>query len=79
MFNKPTSENSFAIGHCKHNDTTWCTKAKLKQHSHDMIRDRAHTSMAKSRTIRDTGFPVPRKKFRIVLFKPPVRSCQERS
>ncbi len=43
------------------------------------IWDRAHTGLGKSCNIRDTGFPVPGKKFRIVLFKPPVRSDQERS
>ncbi len=43
------------------------------------IRDRAKTAPAKSRTFRDTGFPVSGKKFRLVPFKLPVSSGQERS
>ncbi len=43
------------------------------------IRDRAHTGLVKSCPIWDTGFPVAGKKFRIVPFKPLVRSGQEQS
>ena len=43
------------------------------------IRDRAKTAPVKSRTFRDTGFPVSGKKFRLVPFKLPVSSGQERS
>jgi hypothetical protein len=43
------------------------------------IRDRAKTALAKSRTFRDTGFQVSRKKFCLVPFKLPVSSGQERS
>jgi hypothetical protein len=43
------------------------------------IRDKAKTAPAKSRTFRDTGFPVSGKKFRLVLFKPPVRNEAEQN
>jgi hypothetical protein len=43
------------------------------------IRDRAQAAPVKSQTFRDTDFPVSGKKFRLVLFKPPVSSDQERS
>jgi hypothetical protein len=43
------------------------------------IRDRAKTAPVESRKFRDTGFQVSGKKFRLVSFKLPVSSGQERS
>jgi hypothetical protein len=43
------------------------------------IRDRAKTAPVESQKFGDTGFPVSGKKFRLVPFKPPVSSSQERS
>jgi hypothetical protein len=43
------------------------------------IGDRAKTAPVKSRSFRDTGFPVSGKKFHLVPFKPLVSSSQELS